>query len=158
MNVKNLTWSIALHIFQSSVFQILAYQFPHWLSHKPLNLKRCFNKVWSSGKTSAIRSGRRPRVRPPDVNPIEKPTASSTASLAEARLRSVRASRVSRPWMVLASAQRFRPASVLQSVESSPFPHPPLNWSWVHPCTFTLCSAQTMGKYSNRYVLNTSLS
>ena len=45
MNVKNLTRSIALHIFQSSVFQILAYQFPHWLSHKPLNLKRCFNKV-----------------------------------------------------------------------------------------------------------------
>ncbi len=44
-----------------------------------------------------MRSGRRPRVRPPDIKPIEKPIASNTASLAEARLRSVRASRVSRP-------------------------------------------------------------
>ena len=109
-----------LHFFQSSVSEILAYQFPHWRSHKPLNLKRCFNKVWSSGKTSAIRSGRRPRVRPPDVNPIEKPTASSTASIAEARLRSFRASRVSRPWIVLASEQRCRPSLVLGPVLRPP--------------------------------------
>jgi len=60
-------------------------------------------------------------VRLPDIKPIEKPTASNTASLAEARLRSVRASRVSRPWIVLASAQRSRPASVLQPVESPPW-------------------------------------
>ena len=59
-------------------------------------------------------------MRLPDIKPIEKPTASNTASLAEARLRSVRASRVSRPWIVLASAQRSRPASVLQPVESPP--------------------------------------
>ena len=44
-----------------------------------------------------MRSGRRPRVRPPDIKPIEKPTATNTASLAEAKLRRVRASRVSRP-------------------------------------------------------------
>jgi len=41
-----------------------------------------------------MRSGRRPRVRPPDIKPIEKPTASSTAGLAEARLRSVRVLRI----------------------------------------------------------------
>jgi hypothetical protein len=116
INVKNLTWSIALHFFQSSVFQIMAYQFPRWLSHKPLNLKRCFNKVWSSGLASAIRFGLTPRVRPPEIKPIAKPTDSNTASLAEARLRSVRASRVSRPWIVLAWAQRFRPALVLGPV------------------------------------------
>jgi hypothetical protein len=67
-----------------------------------------------------MRSGRRPRVRPPDTKPIEKPTASSTASLAIARLRSVRTSRVSRPWIVLASAQRCRPASVLGPVLRPP--------------------------------------
>ena len=67
-----------------------------------------------------MRSGRRPRVRPPDIKPIEKPTASSTAILAEARLRSVRTSRVSRPWIVFASAQRSRPASVLGPVLRPP--------------------------------------
>ena len=67
-----------------------------------------------------MRSGRRPRVRPPDIKPNKKPTSSSTASLAEARLRSIRASRVSRPWMVLASAQRCRPALVLGPVLRPP--------------------------------------
>ena len=42
-----------------------------------------------------MRFGRRPRVRSPDIKPIEKPTDSKTASLAEPRLRSPRASRVS---------------------------------------------------------------
>jgi hypothetical protein len=68
-----------------------------------------------------MRSVRRPRVRPPDIKPIEKPTASSTASLAEARLRSVRASRVSRPWVVLASAQRCRPTWDLGPVLRPPW-------------------------------------
>ncbi len=67
-----------------------------------------------------MRSGRRPRVRPPDINPIEKPTASNTANLAEPRLRSFRISRVSRPWIVLALAQRCRPASVLGPVLRPP--------------------------------------
>ena len=52
--------------------------------------------------------------------PNSKPTDSSTASLAEARLRSDRASRVSRPWIVLASAQRCRPASVFGPVLRPP--------------------------------------
>jgi len=59
-------------------------------------------------------------VRSPDIKPIEKPTASNTASLAEARLRSFRVSRVSRPWIVLACAQRFRPAMVLGPVLRPP--------------------------------------
>ena len=67
-----------------------------------------------------MRSGRRPRVRLPDINPIEKPTSSNTANLAEAKLRSVRASRVSWPWIVLASAQSCRPASVLGPVLRPP--------------------------------------
>ena len=64
--------------------------------------------------------GRRPRVRAPDISPIEKPTASSTASLAEARLRSVRALGISLPCMILTSTQRCRPISVLVSVLRPP--------------------------------------
>ena len=67
-----------------------------------------------------MRSGRRPRVLVPFINPNLWPTASKTASLAEARLRSFRALRVSRPWIVLASAQRCRPASVLGPVLRPP--------------------------------------
>jgi hypothetical protein len=54
------------------------------------------------------------------MKPNSKPTDSSNASLAEAMLRSARASRVSRPWIVLASAQRCRPASVLGPVLRPP--------------------------------------
>ena len=68
-----------------------------------------------------MRSGRRPRVRFPSINPRPKPTVSSTANLADARLRSVRAWRVSLPWMVLASAQRFRPSGVLGPVDAPPW-------------------------------------
>ncbi len=67
-----------------------------------------------------MRSGLRPRVLVPLSNPMAKPIDSRTASLAEPRLRSFRASRVSRPWMVLASAQRCRPASVLGPVLRPP--------------------------------------
>jgi hypothetical protein len=56
----------------------------------------------------------------PFINPNLWPTASNTASLAEARLRWVRASRVSLPWMVLASVQRCRPASVFGPVLRPP--------------------------------------
>ena len=67
-----------------------------------------------------MRSGFLPRVLVPFINPNVCPTASNTASLADARLRSVRTSRVSRPWIVLASAQRCRPASVLGPVLRPP--------------------------------------
>ena len=68
-----------------------------------------------------MRSGFLPRVLVPTINQSSWPASSSTANLAEARLRSVRASRVSRPWMVLASAQRCRPASVLGPVITLPY-------------------------------------
>ena len=82
-------------------------------------MKTCCNDFisWSA---ELIWLGFRPRVRPPDIKPSANPTSSNTASLAEARLRSVRTSRVSRPWMVLASAQRCRPASVLGPVLRPP--------------------------------------
>jgi hypothetical protein len=68
-----------------------------------------------------MRFGLTPRERGPFSSPIPNPTSSSTASLAEARLRSFRASRVSLPWMVLALAQRCRPASVLGPVLRPPW-------------------------------------
>ncbi len=67
-----------------------------------------------------MRFGFTPRVRPPDINPIEKPTASSTASLAEPRLRSFRVSRVSRPCFRLAVLALSFPASVRGPVDSPP--------------------------------------
>jgi hypothetical protein len=59
-----------------------------------------------------MRSGRRPRVLVPLSKPMAKPIDSRVANRADARLRSVRASRVSRPWIVLAAAQRRRPSLV----------------------------------------------
>lgn len=47
-----------------------------------------------------MRFGLTPRVRVPFSSPIPNPTASNTASLAEAVLRSVRASWVTGPWEV----------------------------------------------------------
>jgi hypothetical protein len=68
-----------------------------------------------------MRVGLGPRVREP-VNILRAtPTDSSTASRAEPRLRLLRASRFSLPWIVLASAQRCRPSGVLGPVEAPPW-------------------------------------
>ena len=63
-----------------------------------------------------MRVGLGARVREP-VNILRAtPTDSNTARRAEPRLRSLRALRVSLPWMVLASAQRLRPSDVFGPV------------------------------------------
>ena len=67
-----------------------------------------------------MRAGRLPLVRVPDIKPSAKPTSRRTAMRAKPKLRSFLTSRVSRPWMVLASAQRCRPASVLGPVLRPP--------------------------------------
>jgi hypothetical protein len=67
-----------------------------------------------------MRPGFLPRLLVPFINPNLWPTSSSTASLAISRLRTVRAAQVSRPWIVLASAQRCRPDSVLGPVLRPP--------------------------------------
>ena len=53
--------------------------------------------------------------------PIDLPRASSAAIRASPALRSCRILRVSQPLVVLASAQRFLPASVLGPVDSPPW-------------------------------------
>ena len=66
-----------------------------------------------------MRVGLGPRVRGP-VNILRvEPTDSNTASRAEPRLRSIRALRVSLPWMVLAA--RLRPSGVLAPTDKLPW-------------------------------------
>ncbi len=57
----------------------------------------------------------------PSNNPISFPRLTNWCNSANFRLRSARISRVSRPWMVLASAHRLRPCSVFGPVDNPPW-------------------------------------